>query len=138
MGFNYQQYELNDNNNWSNASGRFCGFIINKRKKAECEMARTQRLTKRANFSLKDFFGIGDGKIFGKVINKRQQAYSEGLKRAEQRQAIADAQKAKENSWINIDGDTENNVVLAKKSNTNLYIGIGVLAILGFLIFRKK
>jgi hypothetical protein len=137
MGFNIQQYETQDN--YSNAVGWGCGLIINKQKKAKCEEARTVRRIRKSTFSLKSFFGIGDGVVFGKVVNPRKKLVSDFVKKAELREAIAESKQPKD-SWINIDGETKANVVTAPKSNNKLYIGIGVIAvgIIGFLLIRKK
>lgn len=136
MGFNIEQYETQDN--YSNASGFACGFVFNKRKKAECERARTARKIKTANFSLKNFFGIGDGVIFGKVTNPRKKIVSDAVKNAERRQAIADANKPKD-SWINADGQTDG-ATISPKNNNKLYVGIGVIAIgvIAFSLIKFK
>lgn len=126
MGFNYEQYD----DNYSNAIGFGCGFIFNKKKKAECERAKLIRKQKTSTFSLKSFFGIGDGKIFGKVVNPRKKLYSESLKKAEQRQANTNYQ----NSFSNVDGESN---VTNKKNNTILYVGIGVFAI-GLIAYSLK
>lgn len=103
MGFNIEQY---DNNDYSNAVGFGCEFIFNKRKKAECKATRIARRRKAQNFSLKELFGIGDGKIFGKVVSPRKKAYSDAVKQAEKREALADSQYQK-NSWSNINGNNK-------------------------------
>lgn len=104
MGFNIEQY---DNENYSNAVGFGCGFIFNKKRKAECEIARTKRKIKTSNFSVKELFGIGDGKIFGKVVSPRKKVVSDALKKAQEREYLAKTEQSK-NSWINIDGYDEN------------------------------
>lgn len=136
MGFIYEQYKLdNKEDNYSNAIGFGCGFILNKNKKAKCEAARTSRKIKKSYFSIKEFFGIGDGKIFGKVTNPTKQVYSESLKKAERKQAVAESEKSKD-SWINADGNAEGVTTMRKK----IYIGIGIVLVgaLAFSLIKKN
>ena len=137
MGFNIEQYKIQDN--YSNAVGIGCGFILNKTKKAKCEQARTVRRIKKSTFSLKSFFGIGDGVVFGKVVNPRKKLVSDFVKKAELREAIAESKQPKD-SWIHADGQVEGNVITAPKSNNKLYIGIGVIAVgvLAFSLIKFK
>jgi hypothetical protein len=129
---NVEQCEMYDNDNYSNALGIGCGFILNKTKKAKCEQARTVRRIKKSTFSLKSFFGIGDGVIFGKVVNPRKKLVSDFVKKSEEREAIANADKPKD-SWLHVDGQTEGN-------NNKLYIGIGVivLGVIAFSLIKSK
>jgi hypothetical protein len=129
---NVEQYEMYDNDNYSNALGFGCGFILNKTKKAKCEAAKIVRKTKKSTFSLKSFFGIGDGVIFGKVVNPRKKLHSDFIKKSEEREALANADKPKD-SWLHVDGQME-------KNNNKLYIGIGVvvLGVIAFSLIKSK
>jgi len=126
------KYEMYDNDNYSNAVGIGCGFILNKAKKAKCEEARVERRIKKSTFSLKNFFGIGDGVVFGKVVNPRKKLHSDVIKKAELREAIAESKLPKD-SWINADGQAEG-------KNNKLYIGIGIIAIgvIAFSLIKSK
>jgi hypothetical protein len=151
MGFNLQQYNLVNSSwdysnadgldpysyanadNWSNGSGR-----------------------------LKAALGIGDGKIFGVVINPTknaeyeankyivsgqaaadQKAASEAQKVAEEK-AVAEQKSKQEAATIQDKSkiDSSKTETTSKKSNTLLYVGIGgavlVLGIVGYFVFRKK
>lgn len=125
MGFNIEQYEVYDNDSYSNGSGKFkakLGIGSGKVKKA---------------------LGIGDGKVFGKVVNKSKNAQFEANKYVTSGQKAIDDEKA-------IDEEAKADKILAtaplsstpEKSKTGMYIGIGagVLAIgvIAFLLIRRK
>lgn len=133
------KYEMYDNDNYSNAVGIGCGFILNKAKKAKCEEARVERRIRKATTTLKSLFGIGDGVVFGKVINPRQKRHSDYIKRKEIEELRAESKLPKD-SWINVDGETEGNTTISSKNNNKLYVGIGVvvIGILAFSLIKNK
>jgi hypothetical protein len=82
MGFNVEEYEMYDNDTYSNALGFGCELIIKKDKKRECEAARDARISEgkligkiqNVTQNVKTTLKIGDGKILGKVISKDKNA----------------------------------------------------------------
>lgn len=144
MGFIYEQYELYDNNNYSNASGWLKGKLG------------------IGSGKVKQALGIGDGKVLGIVVNPTKNAQYEANKYIISGQAAIDEQKAidekkaldvveeakakkeleeakkiaeekAKQDAINAENKTKidnstkvSNNNVDKKSNTLLYVGIGV------------
>ena len=108
MGFNIQEYEMRDN--YSNASGYFCEFILRKDKKAACESARD----------------IRKGNVTAPTVED------------ESKNTPKNTNLANTNTSGNTMGETPD----APKSNTAMYIGIGVgvlaIGIVAIILIRRK
>lgn len=133
MGFNIEQYEMYDNDSYSNGSGKL---------KAKLGIGSGK---------LKSKLGIGDGKIFGKVVSKNKNTQFEANKYVTSGQQAIDAKKA-------IDEEKESNEqaksdeILAtsslsstpdtEKSKTGMYVGIGagvlVIGVIAFFLIKKN
>ena len=113
MGFNIEQYEL-AKDNYSNGSGK-----------------------------LKNFFGIGDGKALGLVINKDKNAEWNANKYITSGQSEIDKKNEINKQPSNIlQDDTKSGTTDVPKSNTAMYIGIGVgvlaIGIVAIILIRRK
>jgi hypothetical protein len=107
MGYNIEQYELNDNNSYN----QFLGIGSGKVKKA---------------------LGIGDGKIFGKVVNPTKNAEYEANKNTSSSEEVTEVPKIAPSSTT----------PEAKNLNTIMYIGIGVgvlvIGIVAIILIKRK
>jgi hypothetical protein len=161
MGFNYEQYVINSDDNYSNILGIGSGKVkkalgIGDGKVLGLNIGSGSVKTKLGigSGTLKSKLGIGDGKIFGKVVNPTKNAQFEankyvtsGQAEIDRKQAEEDAKKETEKetevgSDVKKDGALSSTTGTAPKSNTNMYIGIGVgvlvLGVIGFLVMRNK
>jgi hypothetical protein len=160
MGFNIQQYELNNNEEFSNGSGWLKEKVQNFGEKLGIGDGKVLGIGQgnvKASLGIGDgkvlgigqgnvkkFFGIGDGKIFGKVVNPTKNAEYNANKYVTSGQKEIDDKKAKleDEKQTDTTTDTTKTGVTPKKSNTVLYASIGgavlILGIVGYFVFRKK
>jgi hypothetical protein len=124
MGFNIQQYELNNNEEFSNGSGKIKDMFKNVGTKLGIGDGKVLGIG-QGNVSsslgigsgnIKAALGIGDGKIFGKVVNPTKNAEYKASKNIPNSQEVTEVPKTAPSS---ITPEVE-------KSNVGLYIGIGV------------
>ena len=114
MGFNIQEYKLASKEDFSNGSGK-----------------------------IKNFLGIGDGKALGVVINKDKNAEWNANKYITSGQSEIDKKNEMNKQPSNeLQDDTKGGTPDAQKSNTAMYIGIGVgvlvIGIVAIILIRKK
>ena len=119
MGFNVEQYELYDNDNYSNGSGKLKKFLG----------IGDGKVLGIGQGNVKKSLGIGDGKVLGIVINKDKNTQ------------LGDEESSQDNKEI----DNKNIASLSstpEKSNTVMYIGIGasvlVIGVIAFLLIRRN
>lgn len=155
MGFNIQEYELASKDNYSNAAGYFCEFIINKDKKTACESARDVRKSgSTENITSDTALGKGVACIKGLPVysppvylltnkDKRTQnrMICKARKEAKMKDDVPPADAVKDNLATDMQapmGGTPD----AQKSNTAMYIGIGVgvlaIGIVAIILIRRK
>ena len=161
MGFNIEQYELNNNEEFSNGSGWLKEKVQNFGEKLGIGDGKVLGIGQgnvKASFgigdgkilgidkgSFKSKLGIGDGKIFGKIVNPTKNAQYEANKYVTSGQKAIDDRKA-----LSTEGQTDTTKTdttttkgeTPKKSNTVLYARIGgavlILGVVGYFVFRKK
>ena len=114
MGFNIQEYKLATKEDFSNGSGW-----------------------------LKEKLGIGDGKALGIVINKDKNAEWSANKYITSGQSEIDKKNAINKQPSNtIEDNTKSGTPDATKSNTAMYIGIGVgvlaIGIVAIILIKRK
>jgi hypothetical protein len=153
MGFIYEQYELNNNEEFSNGSGKWKEKLQNFGEKLGIGDGKVLGIG-QGNVSsslgigsgnVKSKLGIGDGKIFGKIVNPTKNAQYEANKYVTSGQKAIDDRKA-----LSTEGQTDTTKTdttttkgeTPKKSNTVLYASIGgavlILGVIGYFVFRKK
>ena len=159
MGFNIQQYELNNNEEFSNGSGWLKEKVQNVGAKLGIGDGKVLGIGQgnvKASFgigdgkilgidkgSFKSKLGIGDGKIFGKIVNPTKNAQFEANKYVTSGQQAIDDRKAlsTETQTDTTKGETPKGET-PKKSNTVLYASIGgavlILGVVGYFVFRKN
>jgi hypothetical protein len=160
MGFNIEEYEMYDNDSYSNGSGLFGGKLKEK--------------LGIGSGSIKEKLGIGDGKVLGIVVNKsKNEEYKanknivsgnvdttsvasntkpldvveEAKVKADDKQKrdeiIAQSNALKEVTSLPLNTNIAlTNTDSSEKSNTLLYASIGgailILVVVGFVVFRGK
>jgi hypothetical protein len=144
MGFNIQQYELNNNEEFSNGSGKWKEKLQNFGEKLGIGDGKVlgvgQGNVKTSlgigSGNVKSKLGIGDGKIFGKIINPTKNAEYESNKYITSGQKEIDDKKAK------LEAEKQTDTTTPEKSNTVLYASIGgavlILGVVGYFVFRNK
>ena len=162
MGFIYEQYELNNNEEFSNGSGKWKEKLQNFGEKLGIGDGKVLGIGQgnvKASFgigdgkilgidkgSFKSKLGIGDGKIFGKIVNPAKNAEYEANKYVTSGQKAIDDKKAlateAQTDTTKTDTTTTKTGATPKKSNTVLYASIGgavlILGVVGYFVFRNK
>ncbi len=164
MGFNIEEYEMYDNDNYSNALGFGCELIINKKRKAECEKARDARKGGNAeNVTADTALSKGAFCVKGTPIyspgfylltpsSKRTQnrLICKARKEAKMKDDVAPSDAVKDNPATDaeapadtvVGGSVAGGTPDTTKSNTGLYIGIGagvlLLGIVTVVLLTRK
>ena len=155
MGFNIQEYELASKDNYSNASGYFCEFIINKDKKTACESARDARKSGSTE-NISSDTALSKGvvcvkglpvyhpyayAITGQAKRTQNRMICKARKEAKMKDDVPPADAVRDNPASDAQapmGGTPD----APKSNTAMYIGIGVgvlaIGIVAIILIKRK
>jgi hypothetical protein len=136
MGFNIEQYEMYDNDSYSNAMGYGCELIIRKDKRKACEEARDARKGNVvASEETPDEQQLDEqpANKFGAGISKLKQL---ALKQKAKNALISNPNVASSNAAPLSSSTTP------EKSKTGMYIGIGVgvlaIGVIAFFLIKRK
>jgi hypothetical protein len=159
MGFIYEQYEINNNEEFSNGSGWLKEKVQNFGEKLGIGDGKVLGIGQgnvKASLgigdgkvlgigqgNIKSSLGIGDGKIFGMVVNKAKNAeYNANKYVTSGQKAIDDKKVLASEKQTDTTTDTTKTGVTPKKSNAVLYASIGgavlILGVVGYFVFRKN